>query len=222
MAGILRPTVRIRSSGGESSGITVERIAVTRNGVTTVHLDEPISLNTNAAPGDKTEVAGAVLTFPSDSTTSAKIHTVGNASVSRVPTPVQVALSNGVRLLRCTSESGFFAVAKVKTQRDIGQGYFDLIFGAGGRQVKLDEDGRKNRPHISLSPDGNGKFLRLSGHRCEVQAEMVYLPELHRISPVTFRVRLVEHGETLCLAFVHEESACVVLQSIHFEKHIER
>jgi hypothetical protein len=198
MAGMLRPTVRIRSSGSESVGITVERIAVTRNGITTVHLDEPISLNTNAALGDKTEETVAVLTFPSDLTTSAKNHTLGNATVSSVPTPVQVALSNGVGLLSCSSESDLFAVAKIKAHRRTGQGYFDLIFGAGGSQVKLDKDGRRNRPHISLTPDGNGKVLRLSGRRCEVQAEMVCLPELHRISPVTFRVRFVEHGAHHC------------------------
>ena len=218
MAGMLIPMVRIKSTGGESAGVTVSHIAVTRNGETTTHLKEPITLQTNGAAGDKTHVAAAALVFSSGSETPAQIHTLGNATVSNAPRiPVGLALGGNGKKMRCVSESGLFAIVRLAVQRDTQVGYFDVIFGTKGQDERVDESGQKNRPHIALHPDGNGKFLRLSSHRCELEGNMAYLPKRQNIAPVSFRVRLLDCDEALCLLFTSAESSTIMLESVHFE-----
>lgn len=206
----------IISQSGEVSSMEVHHASITQDGRTTVLLDEKVTLSTNSTQGDKTTTSSASISIPSDGLSSGAIRTVGNASVSNIARPQTIALAGGVKKLKANSESGLFVVARVGQQRDTQIQYFDFLFGVRGQSESVDESGEKQRPHIALYPSGNGKFIRLSGHNCEIEGDMQYNAGTRQVLPQQLRIKSTDFGETIEVTFSTEISEQVVLHAIRF------
>jgi SEC-C motif len=209
-------TAKFMSSGGEPGSIEIGPWSVTKNGRKTVLLHETLTLSTNTAHGDKTAPSLASISIPIDGCSAGSITTIGNASVSNIQNSPPIALAGGAKKLKTTSASGLFAVARVLLQRDTQIQFFDILFGVRGQSEEADDSGEKQRPHIALYPDGNGKFIRLSGHDCEIEGEMVYRPGTRQVLPQLLRIKSNDLEETIEITFSTENPSRVILSAIRF------
>jgi SEC-C motif len=216
LAGELPFTARISSTGGESSQFTVSHVSVTRGGVRTVLLEEEIAVSTNAVAGDKTANSAAVISIPVDGDSRGSIRTSGNASVSNGGSVVELALRGGAKKMKAVSPTGLYAVVRLGIQRSTSQQYLDVLFGTSGKAEPTDATGTKQRPHISICPDGNGHFLRLAGHSCQIEAQMTYESATRQVVPNIFLIRSMEHQEVLELVFGAGTAGTQVLEEIRF------
>ena len=217
LAGEVPFFVRTSSTEGTSSQLTVSDVSVTRDGVETVLVDKEITVATNSVGGDKTERAAASMSIPVDGISLGSIQVSGNATVSNGNALATLALHAGRDKIKCVSSTGLFAIARVRTQSDTGQQYFDLLFGTSGQTENLDSNGIKQRPHIAIHPDGNGKFIRLAGHCCDLESEMTYSPVTRQVVPQVVRIRSTTHREVLVVNFSRNPSGEIVLDGISFE-----
>jgi hypothetical protein len=215
-SGQLPFTAQIRSQSGESSSMEVHHASITQDGRTTVLLDEKITLSTNSTSGDKTTASAASISIPTDGLSYGAIRTVGNASVSNIANPPKISLAAGVKKLKATSESGLFVVARTALQRDTQIEYFDFLFGVSGQTEHVDDSGEKQRPHITIYPDGNGKFIRLSGHNCEIESDMQYSSGVRQVLPQMMRIKSLDTGQTIEVVFSTETPNVVVLNELRF------
>ena len=215
-SGQLPFTAQIRSHSGESSSMEVHHASMTQDGRTTVLLDEKITLSTNSTSGDKTTTSAASISIPTDGFSLGAIRTVGNASVSNIANHPKISLAAGVKKLKATSESGLFVVARTGLQRDTQIEYFDFLFGVSGQTERVDDSGEKQRPHITIYPDGNGKFIRLTGHSCEIESDMQYSSEARQVLPQLLRIKSLDTGQTIEVVFSTEAPNVVVLNELHF------
>ncbi len=193
-AGKLPFRAEITSKDGSSSSMEVSNVTVIRDGVATTLVDERLVLSTNSIEGDKTGHAAATISVPVDGRSPGTITTIGNASVTNDGTPPRISIEGGKKKLRATCPGGLFAVARIATQRDTGSGYFDFLFGRSGDAETTDEAGRKNRSHVAIHPDGNGKFIRLSGHACDLQGDSEYDATARTVRPRVIRIRSTDLG----------------------------
>ena len=216
LAGELSFFARVSSAAGANSGIVVSDVSITRYGKKTVLLDEEITISTNSVAGDKTESSVAAISIPVDGTSHGSIWLSGNASVSNGSASAELALHGDTNKMKADSRTGLFAIARVRTQRNTGQQYFDLLFGITGQPEVLDAAGVKQRPHIAIRPDGNGSFLRLAGHSCELETEMTYHSAARQVTPKVVRIRSIEHQEVLELEFAQKSSGKLILKEIRF------
>jgi len=207
---------RIVSKSGEAASVEVKNVSITQGGRTTVLLDEKITLATNSTDGDRTENSVASISIPTNGLSLGAIRTVGNASVSNTVRPQKVALAGGVKKLKAKSGSGLFVVARTGFQNDTKIAYFDFLFGMSGQSEGVDDSGIKQRPHIYLYPDGNGKFIRLTGHNCEMESDMQYCSSAHQVLPQKLRIKSIDAGETVEVIFSTENPDVVVLNEIRF------
>lgn len=214
-AGELPVTARVISENGEPSSMQVGKVVVTQGGVERVLSEEMLTLTTNSVSGDKTQKSMARFSLPVDGSTGS-ISTVGNATVSNGTLPLSLRLSGGSKKLKASSPSGGFAVAQIRLQDDTQLEYFDFLFGAKGQTEFVDDTGRKNRPHVALHPDGNGKFLRLADNGCEIATEQEYFAAAKSIVPCKVKIRSPHFSETLVAEFTASGGA-VELMSIAFE-----
>lgn len=210
---------RIISQSGETSSMEVSHASITQNGLTTVLLDEKVTLSTNSTHGDKTTSSVASISIPTDGSSPGTIRTVGNASVSNAARLTIIALAGGAKKLKATSGSGLFVVARIGLQRDTQIAYFDFLFGMRGQSESVDESGEKQRPHIALYPNGNGKFIRLAGHNCEIEGDMQYYAGTRQVLPQQLRIKSTDFGETIEVSFLTENTEGVVLNAIRFTTH---
>ncbi len=210
--------VRVSSSEGAAGQISIHSASVTIDGRRTVLLEDEVTLTTNSSEGDKTDSAVAVMSIPIVGDTGGAIKTFGNASVSNGISPSKLSLSDGQEKIKVKSQNGLFAEASIKTQRNTDRQYFDLLFGTAGQRATTNQKGVKPPPHshFSFYPDGNGKFARLSGHRCELSSEMTYNSSEKAILPQTIRVHSLDHQETLELHFTQQNADHVVLNEMSF------
>lgn len=216
-SGQLPFSARIVSQNGESASFEVEHASITLNGQTTVLLDEKVILATNSMRGDKTITSVASVSIPADGVLSGTIQTVGNASVSNISHPSKIALHGGKRELKAKSLSGLlFVVARIKKDHATQIECFDFLFGARGQSEKVNELGIKQRPHIVLYPDGNGAFIRLSGHNCEIASDMEYFAGKRRIIPQHLRIKLTDSGQIIEVEFTAKNPDEIVLNEIRF------
>ncbi len=206
----------IISSNGEPSSMEVHHAAVTRDGLTTVLLDEKVTLSTNAMSGDMTENSSASISIPADGVSPGIIKTVGNASVSNDAIPTQILLAGGSKKLKEKSKSGLFVVARIGLQRDTQIEFFDFLFGRHGQDESVDEAGQKLRPHIAFYPDGNGKFIRLASHNCELEGELQYSASSRQVVPKKLLIKSADFAESVELVFSFSGSGPTVLESICF------
>jgi len=214
-AGELPVSAHVISEHGEPSTMQVGKVVVTQGGIQRVLSQEMLTLTTNSVSGDKTQMSVARVSLPVDGSTGS-ISTVGNATVSNSASPLSLRLRSGSTKLKASSPSGGFAVAQVKLQRDTQLEYFDFLFGSKGQSEAINDSGRKNRSHVALHPDGNGKFLRLEGGGCEIATEQDYLSVPQSIVPRKVKIRSPQFSETLVAEFTAFSTA-VELVSIAFE-----
>lgn len=215
-SGQLPFSAQIVSRNEETASMEVLHASITQGGQTTILLDEKIDLATNLTRGDRTKSSMASISISTDGFSAGTIKTSGNASVSNVGQFPKVALANGAKKLKANSNSGLFVVARTGFQRDSKIGYFDFLFGMRGQSEGVDESGYKQRPHIALYPDGNGKFIRLRGHNCELEADMFYCVGTRQIVPQQLRIKSLESGETVAITFSADNPAEIILTKIFF------
>lgn len=215
-AGEVPYSARISSSDGEGGGLLIDCATVAIDGRTTVSLG-PVALSVNAVHGDKIAESSASISVPVDGTSPGLIRTTGNATVSVVPVQSRLELSGTKREIKARSPNGLFAVASVKVQRQDDLPFFDLLFGVRGQPELLDPEGQKLRPHIAFRPDGNGKYIRLAGTRCELETIRSYSPVNGAVTPEIVRVHLHDHQESLELRFSSAGvDLPIVLNSVRF------
>lgn len=206
----------IISSNGKPSSMEVHHVAIMKDGLTTVLLDEKVTLSTNSTSGDKTEDSSASISIPLDGMSLGIIRTVGNASVSNDAIPTKILLAGGAKKLKETSNSGLFVVARIRLQRDTQVEFFDVLFGRRGQDENIDEAGQKQRPHIAFYPDGNGKFIRLAGQNCELESELQYSATSRQVVPKKLLIKSADFAETVELMFSLSSSGPTVLEEICF------
>lgn len=208
---------QIRSQSGESSSMEVHSASIIQHGRTTVLLNEKITLATNSTRGDKTTASAASISIPADGVSLGAIRTVGNASVSNVSRPPKIMLFGGKKELKAKSKSGLlFVVARIKMDGVSQIECFDFLFGERGQSEDADESGVKQRPHIALYPNGNGAFIRLAGHDCEIESDMKYCSEKRQVIPQQLRIKSTDSGQTIEVEFSAENPDEIVLNDIRF------
>lgn len=215
MAGELKPFAQIISENSEPSSMQFGNVSITEGGVTKVLTEGMVTLSTNTIPGDVTEKSAALIMLPPDGTTGS-ISTTGNATVSSGAYPLALRLNTTAKKMKATSISGGYAIAKIGRQLNTQQDYFDFLFGLKGQAEIIDPSGRKERSHIALFPDGNGKFIRLEGDGCEISTEQSYVAADNLILPRKIKIRAPQFQEMLVAEFSATDSV-VELVSISFE-----
>lgn len=206
----------IISESGEASSMDVHHASMMKDGKVTVLLDEKITLSTNSTSGDKTTASAASISIPTDGLSLGAIRTIGNASVSNISDYPKISLAAGVKKIKATSELGLFVVARTRLQRNTQIEYFDFLFGVRGQTESVDDSGEKQRPHITIYPDGNGKFIRLSGHNCEIESDMQYSSESRQVLLQQLRIKSLDTGQVIMVVFSMENPNVVVLNELRF------
>src|SRR6266705_3490867 len=149
-------------------------MSVTRDGKESVLIAETMTLATNSIDGDKTSRSVASISIPVDGSSAGTIRTIGNASVGKPgPTP-DIALMDGMTEMRGSGDGDLFVVARVRLQRNTGVKYFDFLFGRRS-QCETSNNRVRKHAHITVYPDGNGKFIELRGHNCDIESQMQYI-----------------------------------------------
>ncbi len=166
----------ITSSNSQSSSFKLQNAKVVKNGIEKTVFDDEITLSTNTTNGDKTENSSASLVIPIKPNLESKINISGNATVRNNMEPYKIEIRDNPKKIRIKSGKGLFAIIRIAFQRSAGFYFFDVLFGVEGQEETINTDGNKERPHIAIYPDGNGKFIRLLGHNCELESELTYDP----------------------------------------------
>ena len=202
-------SAQIISKGGSESSMKVSSAKIIRNGREEILFEDEIVLTTNNVIGDKIEHSEASFIAPQNNIVP-KIITRGNASVLNNNQITDISLSENKKKLKVKSESGLWASAKLGLQNDTGLKYFQLFFGIKGKEETMDSSGMKNRPHIDFFPSGNGKFIRLSGYKCQLEFESKYDKEKKVIFPSTVKIMIEEHNENLEIHFEYESDKAIL------------
>jgi hypothetical protein len=214
--GELPLSAHIISESSEPASLGLQQVTITRDGKKTVLIADSVTLATNAIPGDKTQRSGVSISFPIDELSAGAIRTIGNASISTSgPTP-DIALIGGMTEMREVGNGNLFVLAKVGLQRNTGLKYFDFLFGRRGQRESVDESNNRIREHahITIYPDGNGKFLALRGYNCEIESQSRYSVAAARIAPATLRIRVLDLNEIAEVDFVTESDDRIILSAI--------
>jgi hypothetical protein len=206
---------RIINDSGEVSSMELHGASVTRDGVTTVLIEDKLVISTNTTPGDPTKRAAATLSVPIDGTSPGTITTHGNASVANSQKAPGIAIAGGKKKLKA-SKDGFFVVVCIQVQRNTGLPFVQVFFGREGQSEAPDASGVKPRPHVEFHPDGNGKFIRIGGHDCEIEGHMEYLAAARTVRPQVVRVRSVELSVTAEIIFSTESPDTYLVKEIRF------
>lgn len=219
ISGELPLRAEITSKEGTSSSMKVSNARITKDGIETTLLDEEITLSTNTTDGDKTSGASARLSIPVNRQFKPEILTKGNASVTNTTSVYDIEILNNPKNgLKIDSETGLFAVIRVKSQRDKGFEYFDVLFGPKGQSELINEKGEKERPHIAFYSEGNGKFIRLSGYDWELTSKLEYDPASKNIYPSCIEIYSDEHSEKIVMDFeFNSDERKVTLKDAYFE-----
>jgi hypothetical protein len=209
----------ISGSGLEPESMIASSAYISRDGIEEVIFEDDITLSTNdvRSHGESGSFSSASLSIDVK-TKKAVINTVGNASVRNKNAYQKIQFAGGKKNLKALSSTGWFASVKLKYQRNAEHDYVDVYFGISGREEKVTNDGQKDRPHISFYPDGNGKFIRLSGYKCILKGELTYDTSTSAILPVKLKIEIEDSTEDLILIFQHAQSDGLILAGISFEK----
>ena len=191
-------------------------VSITQGGRTTMLLDEKVTLETNLTSGDRTTTSVALLSIPADGLKPGIIRTAGNAAVFNAARPLKVAFAEGKKKLKVKSNSGLWVVAQTKIQDVTFVEYFRFLFGVVGQSEDVDDSGKKQRPHIDVYPDGNGKFIRLDGLNCDIESNMQYCAGLRQVLPQKLLIKAIDFDETIEVVFSTEDPNEVILQEIRF------
>lgn len=207
----------IRSENGASGSLTVHSSSITKYGKTTELFNDSIALTTNTTAGDNTENSFAILSVPQDKETPSEIFTDGNASVTNSNNQYQIKIKDDKKKLKLKSKNGLFATIQIVFRRDCQFECFDILFGESGKEEPINEQGIKQRPHLTIFPDGNNKFFRLVGYKCKMESELQYNTDNKTIYPITSCITLEDYAEQLKLDFIFiKPDNTVQLESAEF------
>lgn len=208
----------ITSSDGTASSMKIGKAVIIRDGVERVIFEDEITLSTNTIEGEKIENSSASISVPSRADLEPKIETKGNASVTNRDSIYSLEIHGKPKKLKIASRGGLFAVVMIRRQRNEGFSYFDVLFGREGESEAVDSSDKKNRPHISFHPDGNGKFIRLSNYRCTLHGDLAYDPATKSISPAKCIIEVRDFSERIVMNFeFNSEQKKVTLKEAFFE-----
>lgn len=219
MRGELPFRAEIHSKDGTpgSMKVTSARI-INGDGTEKLLFEDEVTLSTNSADGDTIPGSKAIFSVPVKDGEQAKIQTTGNASVNNTSKYCDIEIINNPKKLKVKSASGLFAVIRISTQRNDGFDFFDILFGSKGQSETKNSAGEKIRPHIAIFADGNGKFIRLSSFKCQLQYESIYDPQKKSITSSEIKINLPDYSEDLCLFFTYETSINkVILTNAEFK-----
>ena len=210
----------ISSSSDNPLSMQISNVRVVKDGIEHILLDDEIELSINTVDGKKMNNSSASFTIPVNTKSTSQIHTTGNARVcnsENEQTTYTLTLNNAKKKLKIRdTERGLSATAYIGRQRDKGFNFFNLLFSISGQAETIDSTGKKHRPHIAFYPDGNNKYIRLSGFRCELRNEMTYDPERKSIYPSKVVITLQDYDATLIVNFDIDGDS-IVLQDMYFE-----
>lgn len=208
ISGELPFRAEIVSSSGEKSSMKIFNAGFVKDGIEQVLFDDEITLETNTINGDNVGESSAMITIPFKNNNPSEIITKGNAVVSNF---IKDDSANFYYLidikdqakkgLKIEDRNGLFAKIKINKQRDKGFFYFDLFFGMKYRPENIGPDGQKDRPHLAFYPDGNGKFIRLSGYDCEMISNLNYNPNDKKIYPSQIQIIVNPYSKKIVMDF---------------------
>ena len=209
----------ISSENGSTSSMTVTSASVDNGYGKKTLFDDEVTLSIGSSAGDSIDKSSAQFTVPVNSYDKPKIATSGNAIVANNTSSYSMTIEGGAKKLKIKSESGLFSVLRIAKQRDTGIDYLDVLFGTKGEKEISDQSGSKNRPHIAFHPDGNSKFIRLSGYECELKSILDYDTMNKQISPATVEIYSNIHSEAIFIEFEFFSSRNeVVLKNAEFKE----
>lgn len=190
----------ISTTDGTPASMKAQRASIISDGVETVLFDGDMTLSLNSVGGDVIQNSSVTFSIPPQGKPEIKI--LGNASaISQTEQRCFVEFKNQKKEIKVESPKGLFAIIRLKKQGDADFLFLDILFGVKGQSETIDENGRKDRTHISFYPDGTGKFIRISSRHCELESELGYQPSSRSIFPSKITVFSPEFSEKLIMLF---------------------
>jgi len=202
----------VSSADGAEVSMKVSSAKVIRGDSEEILFNDEIEISTNKTSGDSTKSSKATFIVPQGDESQPEIATIGNASVSNAKETLSLSLLNNTRKMRAKSQGNLWASAKIGLQRNTGQQFFQLFFGVEGEKEEIDDSGMKNRPHIDFYPSGSGKFIRISGYKCELHSKQGYSKIDKLIFPREVRIVLEENHDELFLKFIFEGNMAILAE----------
>ncbi len=200
MNGELPFRASIASENGESSSMKVQDVSIVTNGVERKLIDETIELSVNSNNGDKFSKASAIISVPADINKKSFVENLGNSSVTNSNIPYKIKLPDDNKKYKIyNSKKTLFAKFKVEIQKNKGYQCLHIFFGKCGQLELTNREGEKNRPHISIQPQGNSEFVRLSSYKCQIKNLLRY--EKNTIYPEQINISIEDYDEDLFLKF---------------------
>lgn len=212
-------SARVYSTNGESSSIKIENASVTIGGLKKMVINQPVVLSTNGICGEETASAAVSISVPVNGNSIGNIYTSGNASVesqSGIALP-NISIFNGKKRLKKEGINGLHVTVYIGLQRNTGRNFLCILFGRSGQKEEINSEGVKNRPHIEVYPDGNGKFIRIKSHCCEISSECTYEPVTGETKILSLIIVSKELRESVELKFNHSKDE-IILESVEFER----
>lgn len=205
-------SARVQSDGDNACSMVVSEVSHNGRRITS----DPITLSVNTEDHEKIDRSQANLSIPVDGS-PATISTTGHASVNNGNATHNLCLSQNKKRMKVKSPGGLFAIIRVGKQRDTGQDYFDLLLGENGVKERIGADGKKNRPHITFHPDGNGKFIWRAEYKCNLEGSLNYDPQTKIITPSEIEITFDDFDECLRLGFQYcDQQQTVELVTANF------
>ena len=164
----------IRASEGTTAEMQIIKASVSNGVVEKQLVSSPVSLSVNSVSGEKTENASVSLSVPVRGQPVGVISTSGNATAVTGVSAPSISIGNSRKRVKEEGENGLYVVAYISTQTATGRDFLNILFGTTGQPEHLDDNGTKQRPHISIYPDGAGKFVRVSSHQCQISSQSEY------------------------------------------------
>lgn len=214
---------RIHSTNGAESSLKILSASRVENGVSTKLFNDEITLSTHKwdLKSESTNESIAIISFPKEKNIIPTIVTTGNGRVNNNSYIYAIKIRNDPRKLKIESQNWLFATIRIQNRKDCWFECFDIFFGESGWEEYIDENGIKQRPHLTIYPNGNNKFFRFVGYKCTLESNLEYNPEDKNIYPISSKVTLEEYSEQLILNFkFHKELNLIELTDIHFQENI--
>lgn len=205
----------VTSESGTEVSMVVSDVSVGNSFGEQKILNNELELSINKVTGDLMS-SKTSLTLPLDGSTG-NVRIEGNGSVINDASYLPISIGNKKKL-KAENASVLFANVRIRKQRDKSFDYFDVLFGEKHKAEEVN-DGVKNRPHIAFFPDGNGKFIRLSGYKCTLINSSMLLDAGNTLLPKKIEIAVEDYKNTLVLEFSYLEIEKVVLvDRIYFKE----
>jgi hypothetical protein len=194
-------SVSIRSKNGADSEIKISSVEIMKNGIVNKILEDEISIATGSVVGESTNENSAILSIPQNRNELPIIEICGNATVKNNRNNPSIRISGTKNELKIDSLNNLFALIRIVFRRDVQKYCFDILFGEKNREETIDANGIKQRPHLVIYPDGNSKYFRFVGYKCDINQKMTYDHDTKLIVPIEIVVTFEDYTEKMILSF---------------------